>query len=191
MPAAKVSSQVDLSPDPQVVGREAQPGSALVSRTLLGFLGESDRPGLCRLYLTPEFDEYYDIRADDVLERERLPEEDAELAGSVLRVKRNAVVYHARSEILDLQLRMLEGEITKALLKGVAEQQLVGWAIPAVAQQIAKGKSLFCIGKRESGGESGCTDSDRCTKGYVARHKCTHMFGGKEKPHHVTEDLKC
>jgi hypothetical protein len=62
-----------LRPDPSQPPQQA--------RTLVGFFGDSDRPGMRRLYFTEALDSYAEFRTDDVLSLVPVPAEQAPFPG--------------------------------------------------------------------------------------------------------------
>jgi hypothetical protein len=78
-------------PDP------AQPPEPTVS--MLGFLGDSDRPGFRRLYFTRDLDYYAEFRVDDVVDLEAIPAEQPPFPGDEatrLTLRREATVEYTR-----------------------------------------------------------------------------------------------
>jgi hypothetical protein len=51
------------------------------TRTLVGFLGDSDRPGMRRLYFSPALDHYAEFRNEDVLSLTTVPPEQSPFPG--------------------------------------------------------------------------------------------------------------
>jgi hypothetical protein len=51
------------------------------TRTLIGFLGDSDRPGMRRLYLSESLDYYAEFRTDDVVSLTPIPPEESPFPG--------------------------------------------------------------------------------------------------------------
>jgi hypothetical protein len=82
-----------LRPDPS---RPAEP-----TRTLAGLLGDSDRPGMRRLYFTAELDFYAEFRSDDVLAIAEIPPDQAPFLGEPatrVTLRRDATVEFTRTE---------------------------------------------------------------------------------------------
>jgi hypothetical protein len=110
-----------LEPDPYVlevrgdVRREADE-SKPKTRTLQGWLGESDRPGAWRLYLTPELDEYLEVLEDDIIASHPLDKAQAPLGGTVLNVRSDAEIQHVSSTTADAAASLLGGGIVDELL---------------------------------------------------------------------------
>jgi hypothetical protein len=66
---------------------------------MLGFLGDSDRPGFRRLYFTRDLDYYAEFRADDVVDIEAIPAEQPPFPGDEatrLTLRRDATVEYTR-----------------------------------------------------------------------------------------------
>ena len=68
--------------DPLVQRLKPQPDSPMIrSRTMVGFIGNSDRPGYSRLYFTRELNYYAEFRTEDILQTATIPPEEAPLRG--------------------------------------------------------------------------------------------------------------
>lgn len=81
-----------LRPDP------AQP--ATPARVLLGFFGDSDRPGFRRLYFTIELDSYAEFRIDDVLGVDDIPADQQPFVGDEATrvwIRRDATIDYTRT----------------------------------------------------------------------------------------------
>jgi hypothetical protein len=81
-----------LRPDP------SQPPEP--TRTLEGVLGDSDRPGFRRLYVTPELDQYAEFRTDDVISVADIPPDQPPFLGEPatrVTLRRDAPVDFTRS----------------------------------------------------------------------------------------------
>ncbi|HWC27364.1 MAG TPA: hypothetical protein VG474_12330 [Solirubrobacteraceae bacterium] len=89
------------SQDPRVEGRRPDPaGPPTPARTLLGFLGDSDRRGFRRLYFTRELDYYAEFRVDDVLHVEEIAPEQQPFVGEQatrVLIRRDATVEYTRT----------------------------------------------------------------------------------------------
>ncbi|MFC5888594.1 hypothetical protein RMN57_00280 [Kitasatospora sp. CM 4170] len=103
-----------LRPDP------SNPPEAVL--TVTGFLGDSDRPGYRRLYLTRELDYYIEFLGDDVVYLVDLPPEHGPFpgdAGTRVSLRRTATVQYTRTRTgrpvdeFDLDVRMLADEKTQ------------------------------------------------------------------------------
>jgi hypothetical protein len=82
-----------LRPDP------AQPAQA--TKTLVGMLGDSDRPGHRRLYFTAELDSYAEFRAEDVIAYADIPPEQSPFLGEPATratLRRDATVTFTRTQ---------------------------------------------------------------------------------------------
>jgi hypothetical protein len=81
-----------LRPDP------SQPPTPAL--TFSGFLGDSDRPGFRRLYLTRDLDSYAEFRTEDVLHVATIPADAEPFVGDEatrLTLRREAVIDYART----------------------------------------------------------------------------------------------
>ena len=66
---------------------------------MLGFLGDSDRPGFRRLYFTRDLDYYAEFRTDDVVRIESIPADQPPFPGDEatrLTLRRDATVEYTR-----------------------------------------------------------------------------------------------
>jgi hypothetical protein len=86
--------------DPFVARRRPDPAQPPEPTTrMFGFLGDSDRPGFRRLYLTRDLDYYAEFRVDDVVELESIPEDQLPFRGDEatrLTLRRDATVDYTR-----------------------------------------------------------------------------------------------
>jgi hypothetical protein len=73
---------VDRAQDPLVERLRSDPAQPPEpTLTLMGFLGDSDRPGLRRLYFTRDLDYYAEFRVDDVVHIAPIPAEEQPFLG--------------------------------------------------------------------------------------------------------------
>lgn len=155
--------------------------------TLVGYVGESPQLGFCRLYLTPELNEYYELRQEDVLDQ--ICYGDAlDFSVSEVRLREGAKAVHVKSEVLDLQTRFLVGELSQSFLNSAETQRLLS------SLQVPEG--YVDREKRQSNDEWLCTFFSGCTEGSAGGRNCTYRFGPNRTPgaktkFHVTKDLKC
>ena len=85
----------------------------------LGYLGESDLDGYCRLYLTPELNEYIEILKDDVQYSQKINSESASLGTTILWINQNAKLKHTKTiSKQQAQQEFLQGPITANFLPG-------------------------------------------------------------------------
>lgn len=86
--------------DPIVARRRPDPAQPPEpSLRMLGFLGDSDRPGFRRLYFTRDLDYYAEFRADDAVDIEAIPAEQPPFRGDEatrLTLRRDATVEYTR-----------------------------------------------------------------------------------------------
>ena len=69
---------------------------------MLGFLGDSDRPGFRRLYFTRDLDYYAEFRTDDVVRIESIPADQPPFPGDEatrLTLRRDATVEYTGSAL--------------------------------------------------------------------------------------------
>ena len=177
-----------LSEDVRV--RSCRPEDAFASAldteegiTLVGFLGDSPKKNHWRVYLTPELDEYYEVREKDIAEQTAV--KDKAFSCSEIRLCPGVKAVHVVTEVVDLQSRYLSGELSDALLQMADCQTLRNMAPPRLAKRQA----------RQSADEWLCTWWGGCTDGKFNGRGCTDRFGPEGQTNqtkfHLTKDLKC
>jgi hypothetical protein len=86
--------------DPFVARRRPDPAQPPApTARMLGFLGDSYRPGFRRLYFTRDLDYYAEFRADDVLQMDSIPADQPPFPGDEatrLTLRRDATVEYTR-----------------------------------------------------------------------------------------------
>jgi hypothetical protein len=81
-PTAKAPETGARPQDPFVAHRRPDPAQPpKQTARMLGFLGDSDRPGFRRLYFTRDLDYYAEFRADDVVRIESIPADQPPFPG--------------------------------------------------------------------------------------------------------------
>ena len=92
---------VDRPQDPLVARLRPDPSQPPEpTRTLEGVLGDSDRPGFRRVYVTPELDQYAEFRTDDVISVADIPPDQPPFLGEPatrVTLRRDAPVDFTRS----------------------------------------------------------------------------------------------
>jgi hypothetical protein len=84
--------------------------------TLVGFLGDSDRPGQPRLFVDAALTHWLDIRDADIINRHRIPDEQDTHGGrSILTVKRGALLRKGETTTTDAEAQFLSGGDARAL----------------------------------------------------------------------------
>ncbi len=96
---------------------------------LIGFLGKSSRTGYWRLYLNPQLNHYVEGAEEDLAHSETLVTERNPLCGTMIWVRRNAVLQHTRTISRQAQAEFLEGDITRSFLAGTG---ITGLSYPAL-----------------------------------------------------------
>lgn len=109
----------DRAQDPRVERLRPDPTRpATPARVLLGFFGDSDRPGFRRLYFTRELDSYAEFRIDDVLDVDDVPAHQQPFVGDEAArvwIRRDAAVDYTRTQTprpvdeFDLEIRLASG----------------------------------------------------------------------------------
>ncbi len=95
-----------------IVGDVDAPGGR---RAVVGFIGKSNRKGVIRLYISPSFDNYFEIKRDDVVETCDLDPCASSVGGTVVWVKGSAKVDQFRMRTFEVEATYLEGRRTNAL----------------------------------------------------------------------------
>src|SRR6266404_8039273 len=93
---------------------------------MTGYLGKSVRRGYWRLYRTLELNNYLEIAEDDIVHSQSLAsQEDSSRGGTLLWVRRDAILHHTRTESRQAQAELLKGDITGGFLSdsGVLDTQ--------------------------------------------------------------------
>jgi hypothetical protein len=93
-------------------------------RFVSGFLGRSAQDGYVRLYLTPDLNEYLEIREEDIVHTQALATEQNPLGGHAVWMRRDATVQHTRTMSRQVQAEFLQGNITAGYLAGAGAQGL-------------------------------------------------------------------
>jgi hypothetical protein len=113
----KPGEGIDRPQDPIVDRLKRDPSQPTApTLTLIGFFGESDRPGYRRLYFTRTLDNFAEFRAEDVLHIATIPPEKPPFIGEQatrVSVRRDATIHHTRTRTaraldefdLDVKLR--------------------------------------------------------------------------------------
>lgn len=81
-----------------------------------GYIGKSDSGETIRLFLNLIFNEYIDIRKDDIIHTEKAPSSDLPFDGVYLWVNKYTEVTYGRTEALKKQAEFLKGEIVRRRL---------------------------------------------------------------------------
>ena len=92
-----------------------------------GWLGHSNMDAKWRLYLSQDFDEYVEFDAADVVDS-RPVTENVDLAGSVVWLRKGAVVQYTEISTRQIQADFLQGGITDGYLAGAAGASSQGFA---------------------------------------------------------------
>jgi hypothetical protein len=82
----------------------------------LGFVGRSQRPGYCRLYLNPEWSDFLEFQSGDVLFARTLDPADYPLGGTFVWLRRDASVLRTRTTSREAQADFLTGDLVRGLL---------------------------------------------------------------------------
>lgn len=80
-------------------------------RALVGFVGKSRRDGFVRLYVTPSFDNYFEIEKQDILKTREIDKSVSPLGGSVVWVKNTAKIAQCRMRSFEVEAEYLNGRM--------------------------------------------------------------------------------
>lgn len=78
-------------------------------RALVGFLGKSKRKGVMRLYISPSFDNYFEIERKDILKTREIDTCASALGGTVVWVKSTAKIAQFRMRTFEVEDEYLDG----------------------------------------------------------------------------------
>lgn len=78
-------------------------------RALVGFVGKSQRDGAMRLYISPSFDNYFEIDRKDVLKTREIDTCASALGGTVVWVKNTAKIAQIRMRTFEVEDEYLDG----------------------------------------------------------------------------------
>jgi len=81
-----------------------------------GYVGKSDSDEVVRLYLNKQFNEYIQVKKNDILHAEELSEEELEFGGTCIWVRKDAELTKVKIDSEKQQARFMEGEIARAQL---------------------------------------------------------------------------
>jgi hypothetical protein len=115
----------DYPQDPHVESVRPNPSEPPQrTQTLVGFLGDSDRPGMRRLYFSPALDHYAEFRSEDALSLTPVPPDQSPFPGHQVTqavLRRDATVDYththtpAPSDEFDLDVRLTPQQAISAL----------------------------------------------------------------------------
>lgn len=160
------------------------PASIPFLKAFRGFVGKSDKEGITRLYITPEMNEYIEVKTSDVVHSASTSNESNPLGGSVIWLNKEAMVEYKRMDSKTIQAEFLEGEISKSF-SGV---QNIATMIGSLALGYLRRATIFgiesippnvsvCSSCPTGGGEDSCVPAT-CT----LSTGCQTQFLCPEKP---------
>ena len=85
--------------------------------TIKGYVGKSDSEDKVRLYLNKEFNDYIQIKKNDILHAEEISHEELEFGGTCIWLDKDAEITKVKTESKKQQARFMAGEITRAQLR--------------------------------------------------------------------------
>ncbi len=86
-------------------------------RVIFGLLGASPKKGVWRLFLSVELEEYLEFADQDVVHSQRLTDEESQVGGTVVWLRRDSNAVHIRSSSRQAQVGFLYGEIAGRFLR--------------------------------------------------------------------------
>lgn len=111
----------DLKPDIYVEKLVTDPSTPPPDlKTLHGWLGKSNRAEYWRLYLTPELNEFIEVLEGNILHTQSLVTPDNPLGGVILWIRKNTMVQHTYTTLVEAQADFLQGDL-QSLLSDVEE----------------------------------------------------------------------
>jgi hypothetical protein len=87
---------------------------------LSGFVGTSSEEGHTRLYFDPQLSDYVEIPNDAILHAQEVAKDQSPLGGTLLWIKKDAVLVHGKVGPNRPKAKFLEGRIQQEFLKGRA-----------------------------------------------------------------------
>jgi hypothetical protein len=110
-------SQEDVLKEHKLVRELTKERGRLPNTTsILGYVGDSGSPDIVRVYLNLDFDEYVDVRRQDILHATEAGEDMIQFGGTLLWVDKNASCKHVQVTSDEVQAQFLEGEIAGTYL---------------------------------------------------------------------------
>jgi hypothetical protein len=95
---------------------QAPPDALLLS----GYVGASSEEGHTRLYFDPQLSDYVEIPNDAILHTHEIPKDQSPLGGTLVWIKRDAVLVHGKVGPNRLKAKFLEGRIQQEFVKAQA-----------------------------------------------------------------------
>jgi hypothetical protein len=137
MTADTPSKQDDRFAEDEVVARlVSDPRTPANCIALYGLVGRSEDPASVRLYGSPQLDSYFEIRKDDVLDRQQVPE------GRLFRTSPTTILWVRRDAPLGVRWRDAQ-EIRAGLLQGaLAEHWMTRAEEPTEPARPARPRAL-------------------------------------------------
>ncbi len=130
------------------------PSKQLDVVALNGFVGRSAQDGYIRLYDDVGFQSYYEISVSDILHSERLPTTQAPLGGSLVYVKRSALLQRVQVSA-EIEARFLEGPMSAAATSAAGSSSLARASGALVARQ---GRPIISVDRCPSEDRTSCID---------------------------------
>ena len=148
-------------PNPPKIGFDAlaekvapDPSKQLDAVALNGFVGRSAQDGHIRLYDDVGFQSYYEISVSDILHSEQLPTTQAPLGGSLVYVKRSALLLRVQVPA-EIEARFLEGPMSAAATSAAGSSSL---ARASGALVVRQGRPYLSVVRCPSDDRTSCSD---------------------------------
>lgn len=148
-------------PNPPRIGFDAlaekvvsDPHIPLDAVALSGFVGRSAQDGHIRLYDNVGFQSYYEISVSDILHSQQLPTTQAPLGGSLVYVKRSALLRRVQVSA-EIEARFLEGPMSAAAISATDFPSL---ARASGALAVRQGGLIFSVVRCPSDDRTSCAD---------------------------------
>ena len=134
-----------VNPD-DIVKDPATPGQ---QRALVGFVGKSNRRGFIRLYLSPSFDNYFEINKSDIVHKKELDTDASPLGGTVVWVKNSAQIVQTKMRTFEVESEYLSGRIAseaaKLMRRDVCREDGVVVAAPSATSVFLCGSTSWFL----------------------------------------------
>jgi len=148
-------------PNPAKIGFDAlaervvpDPSKYADTVALSGFVGRSAQDGHIRLYDDVGFQSYYEISASDILHSQQLPTTQAPLGGSLVYVKRSALLRRVQVSA-EIEARFLEGPMSAAASNAMDFPSL---ARASGALVVRQGRPIISVARCPSDDRTSCAD---------------------------------
>jgi hypothetical protein len=87
----------------------------------VGFLGKSSREGYWRLYMSPQMNDFIEVREEDIVHAKQFDAAHSPWGGTVTWIRADAKLTRTKTGARDIQTDFLRGGITRSRLPGVSD----------------------------------------------------------------------